>query len=412
MVHLASRVTEEVFSFLGPATAAMAQQGVRQAVIVLDDPSTRSNLAKFGADVELHRVPLARIPFVDLLRLRAELQAVLRAHPAIAGIHLHGVLPSLVGARLASACTQGAAVYFSPHASRLLAPLRWAGRLLVGLAQLSLGRLGQRAIVNVGTDAARLREVPNLEVDLVESPVAPRYFKARRREAPHPLIVGGGNAATGDEALDSFVQFVVLLRDSVPGSEFVWLAEADGEQRLRLKAANVRCLELGDEVERLECLSRAWLYVAPPGGRGVPVGLVEAMACGVACVAGDTSFHRDVVIDGVTGLLYAQPDEALEHVALLIDSAEMRSRLGQAARSDAQRRFQQSGFCEHLMRAYRHEGVGAPALQAAGAVASALPWAGDGGRPVAGMQARGRQHRSARDRVHPRGRPGARMPDS
>jgi glycosyltransferase involved in cell wall biosynthesis len=354
MLHLATRVTCEVFSFLGPATAALAEQGMRQSVIVLDDDPTRAMLERFDRAVELHRIPRSSFPLADLWRLRKELIRVVHARQSLAGIHLHGVLPYLLGASVPRSLGRDIPVCFSPHASKVLARLRPASRLLAWLLRRSVGRTREHAIASLTTDATRLKTVTGIQADVVESPVPRHFFSSTRHESRRPLIVGGGRVPSGAEALDTFVQFAVLLGHTNADPEFVWLGDADNEQRLRLQAAKVRWVPFEDDAQRAQVLSNAWVYVAPRGGRGVPVGLTEALASGVPCVAADTLFHRDVVVDGTTGLFYRRTDEALEKVARLIESPALRQELGHAARAHALQRFQTTGFRGRLLCAYRH----------------------------------------------------------
>jgi glycosyltransferase involved in cell wall biosynthesis len=69
-------------------------------------------------------------------------------------------------------------------------------------------------------------------------------------------------------------------------------------------------------------------------GEGCPVALLEAMSCGKACTATDIPGSRDLVENEKSGLLVAPEDPAAMAAALnrLAGSAELRQRLGQAAR--------------------------------------------------------------------------------
>lgn len=357
MVHLASRVTPEVSSFLVPATTAMARQGLRQVVIVLDDPTTAGLLERFHPDVQLRRVPCSGNLLVDLSRLKAVMKAVLRDGHPVEAIHLHGVLPCLVASRVVRSLRGDTRVYFSPHASKLLGPLNLAGRWLVRLAQLISGRGVQLPIASVGTDVGQLSRLMPAPVALVESPVPSRFFGVARSEAPRPLIVAGGRVTAGDDALNMFTRFAVLLADAEEPPQFVWLGRVSEDQRARLRTAGVWLAEFADEVERARLLSEAWIYIAPAGGRGVPVGLAEALASGTPCIAADTPFQRHVVRDGTTGLLYRREEQALRHIASLLDSPELRRQFGSAARRDAQARFDDAEFRERLIRAYRSPNV-------------------------------------------------------
>lgn len=352
VVHLASRVTEEVFGFLGPATASLSQMDVRQIVIVLDDPRTHTVLRHFDPEVSVRRVPSSGWPWVDLGRLHAELLKVL-AEGEPQALHLHGVLPCLVGAVALRRGHRAAAVYFTPHASRLLGRFRRAGRVLVAAAELLMSRQGARAIAAGASEARDLERISDFPVDVIECPVATRFLQSARQEAASACIVAGSRVSRADPVLDAFIQLSVLLGDSRGPVRFAWVGPVDDAQRARLKAARIDCTPLDDEVQRAAVLSQAWIYLAPAGGQGVPVGMAEAMASGVPCVAAATAFHRDLVTDGETGFLYAELDQALKAVVELLESPALRGRVGAAARDEAQRRFHDLAFRERLVRSYR-----------------------------------------------------------
>lgn len=85
-------------------------------------------------------------------------------------------------------------------------------------------------------------------------------------------------------------------------------------------------------------LAQMDLAVLPTWNRwrkeGCPVALLEAMACGKACVATDVPGSRDIIEDGVSGLLVPAQDAAALAVAIkqLAQSKDLRERMGAAAR--------------------------------------------------------------------------------
>ena len=62
--------------------------------------------------------------------------------------------------------------------------------------------------------------------------------------------------------------------------------------------------------------------------------LLEAMACGKACIATDVPGSRDVVVNGETGFLVPpeDPDALAEALISLTSSKHLRDRLGYSAR--------------------------------------------------------------------------------
>lgn len=90
-------------------------------------------------------------------------------------------------------------------------------------------------------------------------------------------------------------------------------------------------------------------------GEGVPKSLLEAAACGRPLVAVDGPGLREVVQDGVTGLLVPPRDaNALaDRLQRLAEDAGLRQRMGQAARNLAERDFGEGTVIRHTLDVYR-----------------------------------------------------------
>ena len=74
---------------------------------------------------------------------------------------------------------------------------------------------------------------------------------------------------------------------------------------------------------------------------GCPVALLEAMACGKACVATNVPGSRDIIEDGISGLL-VEPENAgalAEAINRLIEDSDLRERMGKAARKRVETSF-------------------------------------------------------------------------
>ena len=97
------------------------------------------------------------------------------------------------------------------------------------------------------------------------------------------------------------------------------------------------------------------LFVLPSRREGLPVALLEAMACGLPCIASRLPGSTETIIeDGVNGVLTPPGDEpALAGaMARLLADAAARRRLGTAARATIAERFSSGDTADRWLDAY------------------------------------------------------------
>jgi glycosyltransferase involved in cell wall biosynthesis len=86
---------------------------------------------------------------------------------------------------------------------------------------------------------------------------------------------------------------------------------------------------------------------------GISNALMESMACGRAVLASDVPGNRDLLEDGVTGLLWRGPADLGRKAAALLRDAGLRRSLGEAAARHARQAFSVEREAEALLDAYR-----------------------------------------------------------
>lgn len=106
------------------------------------------------------------------------------------------------------------------------------------------------------------------------------------------------------------------------------------------------------------CYQAADLYVFPTVFvEGLPNSLLEAMACGLPCVASEIETTRDLCVEGaVQGVLEPNVEDAfVEPIGRLLTNSTVAQRLGQLARSTAEHHYSYAAVAPLTKEFYRRQ---------------------------------------------------------
>ncbi len=192
-----------------------------------------------------------------------------------------------------------------------------------------------------GASPARVCVVPNpIDVTTITAAAAEAIDEATQAAWARPTIVAAGRLAEVKN-YPLLIEALAILRDTVPASLIV-LGTGDQEEAIR---ALVHRLGLDGVVHLCGFQRNPWKFMArgdvfalTSRYEGFGNVLVEAMACGVPVVATDSPGARDIISDGIDGLLVAQHEPAAVAAALarLLNDADLRQRMSEAARRKAE----------------------------------------------------------------------------
>lgn len=117
---------------------------------------------------------------------------------------------------------------------------------------------------------------------------------------------------------------------------------------------------LGLRTDIVDLLQQSWGFVLPSRWEGMPNALLEAMACGLPCIATRVSGSEDIISDGVDGLLVEPEQPAALALALrrVVGDPELARRLGAAGRTKVVRDYQLRHVVEQCVALYRRLLVG------------------------------------------------------
>lgn len=341
--------------------AAQVEGGHRVSVVSFEEPPEGGLLSRFeAAGVTVSRFP--KRPGFDV-RLTAELFAHFRRE-AFDVVHTHNPLPLIYAALPAKAA--GARVVHTkhgPHPAR--AHRLWLRRF---------GSLAVDAFVAVSDDTAsfasehwevRLRKLHVVQNGIdVERFVGQADRRLRQRTSwgieDDTLVFGtvGRMAPVKNHAL--------LLRAAAPllGPLCRLVIAGDGPERASTEALIqelqvarwVHVLGAIDDVPSV--LAGIDVFALSSHVEGLPLAVMEAMACSLPVVATRVGGVPKVVADGGTGLLVPPGDERALRAALarLKDAPLERTLLGEAGRGRAEREFTSSRMLDEYMALYRSGG--------------------------------------------------------
>lgn len=247
--------------------------------------------------------------------------------------------------------------------ARLLRPVVRA------LLRLSLGGHGARLVLQNPDDVAwftraglveprSIRLIPGSGVDCQRFAREPGADGGQGR----PVRVLLPARLLWDKGLAEYAQAARLLRGCGAPVELLLAGDPDPGNPAAVPEATVRgwaeegILQWLGHVDDMPALFRGVDIVALPSYReGLPKGLIEAAASGCALVATDVPGCREVVTDGVDGLLVPARNaaELADAIARLAGDPVLRARLGGAARGKALERFDERIIVRSTLDVYR-----------------------------------------------------------
>jgi glycosyltransferase involved in cell wall biosynthesis len=340
----------------------LPDEGVDPVVVTLRDGPLRAEIEGLGVPVEVvvgDRRPITAGArgLADLGRLRSRLAGVADRH-RVDVIQTH-LLRSLDFVAMTLRRPGRRAVFWTVHnamlelrpdqlpsGDRLLGPKRTAHRWLY--------RAGARLVdgfIAVSTDVAsavretygpprnRLAVIPNgVDIDRYRGEVDRGAVRRRvgiTADAPTIIVVAKLMEQKGHAVL---LDALPAIRAQVPDVKVLFVGEgelrADLEERIRSSGLDGVVRTLGDRADVADLLAASEMFVLPSRWEGLPMALLEAMAAGRPVVASAVSGTREVVEDGVSGLLVPPGDPAAlaRAVVRVLSSADEQHRLGHEGR--------------------------------------------------------------------------------
>ncbi len=344
---------------LGPQLRAFQAAGYEVVTASAPGPHV-ATLAAWGIPHRplLHATRAMR-PREDLGLARELWRLIRREAPAI--VHTHNPKPGWLG-RPAAKLARVPAVVNTVHGLYALPDDPWPKRAVVYALERSAATCSDAELVQNPEDLTTLRTLryPRGKVHLLGNGVDLARFdpdrgdpdaRARLRQSwgigPDDVVCGVVARLVWEKGYRELFEAVAALRNRVPNLRVVVAgpqdhAKGDAVAPADIVAAEelgVRFLGMRDDVEDLYAAFD--LFVLPTWREGFPRAAMEAAAMGLPIVATDIRGCRQVVDDGVNGLLVpvrapARLADAIAHVAT---DSQRRAAMGRASREKALKEF-------------------------------------------------------------------------
>jgi len=122
--------------------------------------------------------------------------------------------------------------------------------------------------------------------------------------------------------------------------------------------SNVTLIGPVSKLDVLQYYSAADVFVLPSYLEGISSALLEAMSCGTPVIATNIGGNKEVVRDGVEGILVepGKPKEIAAAMTRLLDDKALRQRLGASARLRILDQFSLERMTEEYIGAYHEAG--------------------------------------------------------
>jgi glycosyltransferase involved in cell wall biosynthesis len=202
---------------------------------------------------------------------------------------------------------------------------------------------------------------PAARVVVVPNPVEVRARDNRFRHPCRLLFLGRIGDRKGSFDLLQALAIVKSLHGEVRlycggDGELARFSGRAGELGL---AANVVLLGWVRGMAKHRQLSRATLFVLPSHAEGLPMALLEAMACGVPVITTPVGGIPELVRDGVDGLLVppGDPRALAEAIDRLLSDEKLRERLAASAWDRVASRYSVPSVVDRIEDVYRRLGA-------------------------------------------------------
>jgi len=332
-----------------------------------------AHLAALGIrHVDVPSLTRAVGPVADV-RALFELRRLLRAeHPAV--LHTHNPKPGVLG-RIAGRLARVPVVVNTQHGLYAQPTDRLRRKLPVYALERLAAAFGHQELVQNQEDVetlVRTLKVPRRKVTWLGNGIDLARFDGDRSAraavrtewgvGDDDVVIGVVGRLVREKGFAEIVGAAQLLRERGVTAPIVVVGPADPDKRDGLDAAALSAASalgihfVGRRSDMPQCYAAMDIFLTATHREGFPRAAMEASASGLPIIATDIRGCRQVVDDGVTGVLVQVRDaEALADATQeLVGDGEARTRMGTAAAAKARKEFDQQRVIDVTLATYAH----------------------------------------------------------
>lgn len=240
----------------------------------------------------------------------------------------------------------------------------WLERLLAKLTDviITVGEQQRREIISYRiAEPEKIISVPlglNLS-PFIETRTDPRELGSELGIDPNTLLVGIVARLVPIKNHDCFLRAARLVLESYDNVRFLIIGDGELRGELERKARDLRIesrvVFMGFQHNLQKIYAGLDVVTLSSYNEGLPVALIEAMSAGKPVISTDVGGVRDLILDGLNGLLVPSNDhQALaEAILYLLRRPERRRMMGDAGRDKAYPGFDKTRLVRDIDRLYQ-----------------------------------------------------------
>jgi glycosyltransferase involved in cell wall biosynthesis len=169
------------------------------------------------------------------------------------------------------------------------------------------------------------------------------------------VYVGRLESVKGYDYLLEVAQKIVKKRKDV---EFYFVGNIKGKENIVQKFQGPAIKFLGHRTDVFSVLKTMDIFVLPSYSEGLPNALMEAMACGLACIASNVGGAKILIQNNKNGLLFEPGNvkQLQSCILALVNNSDLKKRLGNNASSQIKDDYDMAKISEQLIELFKEEG--------------------------------------------------------